>query len=230
MSEIEKKLIYFLGIKLEAEKNKKKQSTNTKVMGRCYYGSIEGKFWFGCQSSCVLQFRYNFDELPADRVWRVCGCYINQCEMPVDEEVEYCEECYDSREQHIEDIMDCDIEEGEEFDGVMTLEEEQSLNVCLENNEENQEMVREKIQELEEQIRESFNITDIGDAIGFEIGSNPHFEWGYECDSGKLQELCPSGDNDKMELIADWCIGKQLINWMEADENEGEEVNVSCEC
>lgn len=70
-------------------------------MGRWYHGNIHGKFWFACQSSDAMQ-KYGAVELPPDFMFKSCGC----CCDSEPEEKYYCEDCYESYEEHIQYIRD----------------------------------------------------------------------------------------------------------------------------
>jgi hypothetical protein len=69
-------------------------------MGRYYSGSIEGKFWFGIQSSNDIENLINIQANEPKLLWIGCNCYIE------DEKDEYCKDCYGS----LEDFLD---KEGE---------------------------------------------------------------------------------------------------------------------
>jgi hypothetical protein len=74
-------------------------------MGRYYYirtsnddGNInyDGKFWFGVQSSNDFEnigFTKSEDQ---ELVWKFCGCCFRSGDMMED----YCENCFDTREEH----------------------------------------------------------------------------------------------------------------------------------
>lgn len=69
-------------------------------MGRYYYGDIEGKFWFGIQSSADPKY---------------LGCYVDPdkhdylygfCDCPVeDTDITWCMNCFDCREQHVKECI-----------------------------------------------------------------------------------------------------------------------------
>lgn len=63
-------------------------------MGRFYTGDIEGKFWFGVQDSDDVEKLVNITGYTYYS-WNVCHC---TAEMDED----YCKQCYDSKEEHIE--------------------------------------------------------------------------------------------------------------------------------
>ena len=81
--------------------NKNIVSVNKCKMGRYYNGDIEGKFWFGVQSSCDIEELVKIVG-KIHHTWLVCGCYANI------EDDDYCKQCYGSKEEHINDA----IEEG----------------------------------------------------------------------------------------------------------------------
>lgn len=69
---------------------------DNKKMGRFYSGSIEGKFWFGVQSSNDVENLLSISANPAKMLWFGCDCYVE------DENDKYCKDCYDS----LEDFLD----------------------------------------------------------------------------------------------------------------------------
>ena len=69
-------------------------------MGRFYSGDIEGKFWFGVQDSDDVEKLVNITG-NTYYSWNVCNCSAE-----IDDD--YCRQCYDSKEDHIEAA----IEEG----------------------------------------------------------------------------------------------------------------------
>ena len=77
-------------------------------MGRFYSGDIEGKFWFGIQASDDVENLVTTTG-NTDYSWHVCNCVAE-----IDWQ-EYCKDCYDSKEEHIE----------------AAIEEEEYENKCL---------------------------------------------------------------------------------------------------
>ena len=66
-------------------------------MGRYYYGDIEGKFAFGVQNTDAMD---KFGAVSVEGIkYQYCGCdYI--------ENVNYCQECYDSKEEHAKVLIE----------------------------------------------------------------------------------------------------------------------------
>ena len=87
-------------------------------MGRFYSGDIEGKFWFGVQSSDDISELVTY--IPNNTnsyIWKSCGCYVDE-EVP---EGKYCKGCYDSIESHI-----LEVEEEEQYhDGLLYTENQE---------------------------------------------------------------------------------------------------------
>ena len=46
-------------------------------MGRYYWGDIEGKFWFGVQSSSDVENLINITAQPGNMIWHGCGCVVD---------------------------------------------------------------------------------------------------------------------------------------------------------
>ena len=46
-------------------------------MGRYYWGDIEGKFWFGVQSSNDVENLLNITSQPGSLIWHGCGCVVD---------------------------------------------------------------------------------------------------------------------------------------------------------
>ena len=77
-------------------------------MGRFYSGQISGKFWFGVQSSTDASY---FGVEPTDIVnYHVCNCTYEECGT----DPNYCTSCYSSYEEHIQSMIDEDIDLEEE--------------------------------------------------------------------------------------------------------------------
>jgi hypothetical protein len=77
-------------------------------MGRFYNGDIEGKFWFGIQNSNDVEELVTVTH-HVYYSWNVCGCTAEI------HDYEYCKECYDSKEEHINAAIDegaCDDDNG----------------------------------------------------------------------------------------------------------------------
>ena len=75
-------------------------------MGRYYWGDIEGKFWFGVQSSSDVENLINITAQPGSLVWHGCGCVVD-----FDQKNDtYCKDCYESKEDFLDEM-------GEDFEG-----------------------------------------------------------------------------------------------------------------
>lgn len=74
-------------------------------MGRFYDGDIQGKFWFGIQDSNDVE----------ELVTITCNTYFSwlvcHCVAEIDED--YCKQCYDSKEEHIEAAIEEESYEDE---------------------------------------------------------------------------------------------------------------------
>ena len=70
-------------------------------MGRYYFGSIKGKFWFSVQSSDdASNFKNPVNFTGPVRVYDYCQC----CCFVEDFEQLYCNKCYSSYEEHYNEI------------------------------------------------------------------------------------------------------------------------------
>ena len=75
-------------------------------MGRYYWGDIEGKFWFGVQSSSDVENLINITAQPGSLIWHGCGCVVD-----FDQKNDtYCKDCYESKEDFLDEM-------GEDFEG-----------------------------------------------------------------------------------------------------------------
>ena len=65
-------------------------------MGRYYDGNISGKFWVGAQSSFSMN---KFGATDKDRYeYACCGCHFDK------DDTDYCQSCYESKEEHLEAV------------------------------------------------------------------------------------------------------------------------------
>lgn len=102
-------------------------------MGRCYCGDIEGKFWFGVQSSDDISELVTYDEHQQTYIWKSCGCEVD---VDVPETEKYCKTCFSSKNQHIDTVED----EGDYEDGLLYIES-QSIVYNLDKDTHYQELV-----------------------------------------------------------------------------------------
>lgn len=99
-------------------------------MGRFYNGDISGKFWVGIQPSDDISNLVNY--MPKDSYnWKSCGCSLE-----LDEEENYCVDCFSSLEEHIQAAKD----EDNYDDNVLWCEEQQFI-YCLNKYEHCQELL-----------------------------------------------------------------------------------------
>ena len=68
-------------------------------MGRFYHGDIEGKYWFGCQSTyCMEKYGALYDGY--ELCFGSCSCYVERA----DDGTDFCSDCFDTRDEHLEAI------------------------------------------------------------------------------------------------------------------------------
>ena len=67
-------------------------------MGRYYNGDIEGKFWFGVQSSNDIENLVMIEGITC-YTWHGCGCAVDSDDLKKD----YCANCYAGRNAFLED-------------------------------------------------------------------------------------------------------------------------------
>lgn len=72
-------------------------------MGRYYGGDIEGKFWFGVQSSCDINNLVNIEYI-TEYVWKACGCGARI------EDEKFCTDCYENYDEHVLAIQENDYD------------------------------------------------------------------------------------------------------------------------
>ena len=71
-------------------------------MGREYFGDINGKFGFAVQSSYDIEELINID-YENDYEWYGCNCSIKINDINTKE---YCNDCYDSYNEHYEEVKE----------------------------------------------------------------------------------------------------------------------------
>ena len=169
------------------------------VMGRFYTGDIEGKFWFGTQSSDdATHFGVN-PEIQYD--YYGCGCCAtdNIVDNNDDANAElYCTSCYTSLDEHLEQTQD-DREENE------TKTYHESNEIYYYFQERNMYTIEKEIKKLEKKVgkyMEPFAIID----------KTPEYEgvtYEYHVPEGTTLK------NGELELIARLCLGKQILYCVE---------------
>jgi len=93
-------------------------------MGRTYCGDIEGKFWFGIQSSTDISQLVDIKYITFTS-WKICGC------MAEIQENNYCHGCYNNQEEHILDAT----EQNEFDDNLLYYEDENNIGYHLDKYE-----------------------------------------------------------------------------------------------
>lgn len=109
------------------------------IMGRYYCGDIEGKFWVGLQGSDDIEELVSVTP-HIYYCWKVCGCLA---EIDSDE---YCKDCYKTKEEHIENVV-----EEEDYEDEMLYMEECSQGYSL-DKETHYEELKNNMEELRKKI------------------------------------------------------------------------------
>ena len=99
-------------------------------MGRFYSGDIEGKFWFGIQSSDDISNLVDYEYIQP-YIWKFCGCSLDD-----DEKDKYCKSCFNSKKEHIESVK-----EDEDYDDELLWIEDQSISYDLDKDTHYQQLV-----------------------------------------------------------------------------------------
>ena len=107
-------------------------------MGRFYWGDIEGKFWFGVQSSSDVENLLNITSQPGSLIWHGCGCVVDFDQK----NDEFCKDCYDNKEAFLDEM-------GEDFDQEPYYEEEE---LAYELDEEHLDELNKTMEDLEKKI------------------------------------------------------------------------------
>lgn len=189
-------------------------------MGRYYSGDIEGKFWFGVQSSDdiskLVSCEYN-----EYCIWEGCDCSIENednvwkwCNDECEEDCEhvYCHECFENKEEHIKKLED-EYEEG------------QSL--YRDGNELVYKIVKEHLSELKENLKKIEGQIDKNVVEAYKKVENDErilnlFSGVYN----EVQEIMNTWDNEddkdkkeQYELIARYGLGLQIKYYLEQEDN-----------
>jgi hypothetical protein len=115
-------------------------------MGRFYNGDINGKFWFGVQSSDDIS---NILDIDSEMVceWYGCGCTLHDDN---NEDNEFCIECYNNKEDFL-----LNASEEMEADGSSVLYHETNEIVYYISSSQYLKPLEEKLNELEQKIHKS---------------------------------------------------------------------------
>lgn len=175
-------------------------------MGRYYRGDIEGKFWFGTQSSDdATHFGVNPD-IQYD--YYGCGCCAtDDITNNVDNTELYCTSCYTSLEEHLEkteDVRDDDTKTYHESNEIYYYFQEQNLPTLL-----------KEIRKLEKTVgkyMESFIIIDKTPEYEDVTDEDVTYEditYEYRVPQGTTLK------DGELEQIARLCLGKQILYCVE---------------
>lgn len=165
-------------------------------MGRFYSGNINGKFWVAVQSTyCMEEYGATFDGFEYRFVF--CGC----CADGKDDGTDFCQYCFDSREEHLKAIED----DGEE-DVTITTQE---------GDEANFSMTREAFFEQGKPFIEKHAELFMKCVKEFKIDEEDN-DYEYECE---MVSVVPS---EEISTIADLCMLKQIENFFEDIPDEDE--------
>jgi hypothetical protein len=179
-------------------------------MGRYYWGDIEGKFWFACQSSndvenicCITCFPTYF--------YRGCDCIKNNGDE------DYCTNCYEDFEEH-QQKLEIDSQNEDPFvkGDKLWYENESIIKYYIE---------LEDLHEIQESIEE------LNDIIGqyIEVLTFKKEDKGYEYDfefTYAYKNLESDVQKPKDKLIARYCLARQI----ELCLLKKGECSMTCEC
>ena len=180
-------------------------------MGRFYSGDIEGKFWFGVQDSDDVENLVTITP-NTDYSWKACNCCAE-----VDED--YCRQCYETKEEHIEAAI-----EAEEYEDECLYYEECSHGYCLDKGTHYEELVKNMEllkQELPEEIIKFFENIEQNDKIldaftGVFNDTNKHMVETHEDDKERTKLFV---------LIERYTLGYQIEYCLRTTES----CNINCE-
>jgi len=162
-------------------------------MGRFYTGSIEGKFWFACQSSSDVENICSITYTPR-HYYNGCGCFH---ELNYDKP--YCVSCFENIEDHRESIISNGggIKDSEKLWELN--EDEISYYI---DEEEHLEEVQATINELEAQIGQYIEILTFGN-------KDENYEYYIEI-SDSIKDLKTEERAQTNALIARYCLARQI--------------------
>jgi len=186
-------------------------------MGRFYSGDIEGKFWFGIQSSNDIENLIHI--VPQQSyIWKDCGCMVEDINNHV-----YCSDCYNSKEEHETGAI-----EDEDFDenNNELYIEEQSISYTIDKEEHYGELIKTldnlKLK-LHKDILNSFDKIEQNDKIlnAFE----GIFDNSVSC-LNKIQIETNDNLRNHSEILARYTLGYQIKYCLEQNDT----CYVICEC
>ena len=166
-------------------------------MGRWYHGNIHGKFWFGVQSSGAMEEYGATEEGPEFR-FKSCRCC---CEYEPQEK-DYCEDCFNSYEDHIKEVR----EENDDNDSECFEEDESGRNFTYDKDTfeyQGLPFIQEH-EELFNKYIESLTFEDADEDYAYDI------KW--------VKEEYGIKRNDDDKILADLCMLKQIQHFFEKEE------------
>ena len=196
-------------------------------MGRFYHGSIEGKFWFGVQSSDDISNLVTIKYVMSYS-WKSCHCCA-EIDIDNDDEDKYCKDCYESKEEHEESVIE---EDGENEDNCLYYEE-QTICYHLDKDshydelKKNMNILKSKI---DPKIIDEFDKIEQNDKI------LDAFTGVFDNSLKKLNEIEKEKENNKNDsnvhqeyiaIVARYTLGYQLEYCLRTTEDD---CYVYCEC
>jgi hypothetical protein len=181
--------------------------TNHK-MGRYYYGNINGKFWFGIQSSAPLD-EYGGREIGCECFFRSCHCQCDDQEYSEDNTPlndDYCQNCFKSLEEHKKAVADEYKEDHPDEEP-----DEEDLYLWEFGNMYNWEITRDEFKEhCEEHIERNKKwFHKYIKSMTFDKDGDYEYDFEYADDEEKLEKC------DELGKLADLCFMKQVEAYFE---------------
>lgn len=187
-------------------------------MGRFYTGDIEGKFWFGIQSSSDISELVSYDEHKPTYIWKSCSCDVDD-DLPEDDK--YCKACFSSKNEHIDTVE----EEGDYVDGLLYIEEqcihysldkETHYQELVDNMSKMKEIIDEGIMEEYESIKQTDDILNAFSGVFNHIFDYMNNNIVFE-DNIEKHKVC--------SLVARYTLGYQIEYCLRTTES----CNIQCE-
>lgn len=178
-------------------------------MGRFYDGDIQGKFWFGVQGSYDIECLVNVTPVTYYS-WHVCNCVAE-----IDWQ-NYCNQCYDSKEAHIDSAI-----EEEEYEDESLYYEDCTIGYSLDKETHYEELLKSmadlKKKIPEEIIAEFEKIEQNNDILDAFTGVFNH--------THQILNKRDDLPENLSELVARYTLGYQIEYCLRTTDS----CNVSCE-
>jgi hypothetical protein len=179
-------------------------------MGRYYNGDIEGRFWFGIQSSDDISNLVNVKP-HVYYTWNVCDCVAE-----IDYQ-EYCRNCYETKQNHIDDAINND-----KYEDNCLYYEEYTTSYCLDKCTHYTELLvnmNELKMEINDEIIKEFDKIEQNDDI---LNA---FTGVFDKTLKIHNELNKLKENKLSELVARYTLGYQIEYCLRTTGD----CNISCE-